>query len=71
MVHCRCAISVYANQLGHRLLSSVSVRNSLRLHSKTVFKIPAVILVGALAISVVVLTNYRFVTLFSLLPYAL
>ncbi|KAF6033631.1 hypothetical protein EB796_008058 [Bugula neritina] len=51
-------LGMYANRLGRRLLKSSSVVNDLRLHSKTVFKVPAAVLVTLLALVVVTISNY-------------
>ena len=54
----RCALGVYAHRLGKRIMKSSSFVNSLRLHSKTVFKIPAILLVVVLSLAVVSISNY-------------
>ena len=60
-----CSLGVYGNSLAAKLFSNQKFVDSVRLHSKTIFKISAVGLLIALTVAITVVNNYSSAKTFS------
>ncbi|XP_067933867.1 uncharacterized protein [Watersipora subatra] len=53
------AMTIYGNRLGKRILKSATFVDSLRVHSKTVFKIPATLLLFLMGLAALAIEGFR------------
>ncbi|XP_064597182.1 uncharacterized protein LOC135463710 [Liolophura sinensis] len=61
---CWVSLTIYANKCAARLFSSKNFIRSVRLHSKTIFKVSAVGLMGILGVSFMTVNSYHAVSTF-------
>ena len=54
-----CAMCIYANKLAYKLLTNKKMLMSVRMHSKTLFKVNTAILMTILAVTFASLNNYQ------------